>query len=78
MIRRRIVIEWDDDGTDTDNECLEQFIKGDFDVQDLLNIDVRCHVQLQDAYLAVTFVGYSQASGYYIGGAEPLRSLNGH
>lgn len=39
MTRRRLIIEWDDEGTDTDQECADAFKAGDWDVHDLLKID---------------------------------------
>ena len=45
MIRRRLIIEWDDEGTDTDEEC---------PIQDLLQLDkepstVNLNVWVEDA-----------------------------
>lgn len=39
MIRRRLIIEWDDYGTDTDEDCRNGFIAGDWTIQDLEGLD---------------------------------------
>lgn len=40
MIRRRLVIEWNDDGNDTDEECRNSFLDGEWGIQDLLQLDL--------------------------------------
>lgn len=51
MIRRRIIIEWDDEGTDTDEDVLKDFLNENWDVFDLLSIDqsedTRNHVNVK-------------------------------
>lgn len=39
MIRRQLIIEWNDEGADTDEECRDQFLEGNWTVQDLMELD---------------------------------------
>lgn len=39
MIRRRLIIEWNDEGTDTDEECAKAFLMGEFTMEDLADLD---------------------------------------
>lgn len=39
MLRRRLIIEWNDEGTDTDSECLQSFLSGEWTINDLLVLD---------------------------------------
>lgn len=51
MIRRRLIIEWDDDGTDTDAECAKSFELGDWGIDDLhcMADEVKLKVWVEDA-----------------------------
>lgn len=35
MLRRRLIIEWDDDGCDTDEDCARDFLNGEWSIEDL-------------------------------------------
>lgn len=39
MIRRRLVVEWNDEGTDTDEDCLRTLLSGDWTLQGLVECD---------------------------------------
>lgn len=39
MIRRRLIIEWNDDGTDTDEDVVVAFLRGDWTIEDLKEND---------------------------------------
>lgn len=39
MIRRRLIIEWDDEGTDEDEQVAEDFMNGEWTISDLMSID---------------------------------------
>lgn len=51
MIRRRIIIEWNDDGVDTDEDCCKAFLSGEFTIEDLKQVayDVLLKVKVEDA-----------------------------
>lgn len=51
MIRRRLIIEWDDDGVDTDEDCANSFKSGDWTVEDLLVLqeEVKLKLWVEDA-----------------------------
>lgn len=48
MLRRRIVIEWDDEGTDTDEDCLKAFLDGEFTYQDLVGAECNPTIRVED------------------------------
>lgn len=39
MIRRRLIIEWNDEGTDTDEECAKAFLDDEWGIKDLMGCD---------------------------------------
>lgn len=39
MIRRRLIIEWNDEGTDTDEECAKAFLNNEWGIGDLAYLD---------------------------------------
>lgn len=51
MTRRRLIIEWDDEGTDTDEECRNSFLAGDWTIEDLqqMQSEVNLTVKVSDA-----------------------------
>lgn len=51
MIRRRLIIEWEDDGTDTDKECCASFLESEWDIHDLVSMsdEVKLKVWVEDA-----------------------------
>lgn len=51
MIRRRLIIEWDDDGVDTDEECATSFKRNNWTIRDLIKLEaeVKLKVWVEDA-----------------------------
>jgi hypothetical protein len=39
MKRRRLIIEWLDDGIDSDKDCAKAFIAGDWTFEDLVELE---------------------------------------